>query len=417
MTDNFGSIMKPFIALLALRTLVGLACNRAAQGTPSSETPAPPPAVPGEYQSLADELNNELGSFEGKLSQQIDPGPSKVIIATELSFANGNIGEGLLSPNIMDLNRTLLDRLQAIGVKGVVMQISYPLLDPSFPRSAEYLQFYKNIVREVHQRGLKVLVESGAIFAGTDYSTVKVDWSKYTTDTFLKGREDQVLLIANQVKPDYLMIGNEPTTEAMLTHLTITPQAWGLFLADTLSKIDRSGVALVGTGVGTWEDPAYFDQAMRVSGSDFIDIHIYPMGPGAVLLDRALTYAQQARAAGKRVTISESWLYKAAPQINNGYTNFADVYNRDVYGFWEPYDLRFITDLLKLADITHTDFVSFFWIRYFFSYLDYQPTDHNQSTAAFNRQINQASGANIQSGSYSALEQQFMQLLMSRAGK
>ncbi len=410
--------MKRLFAFLFIMSLVSLACGRSAriQSTPQPAAPAAPPPVPSEYRPLADELNAELAAFEAALSKQPDPGPGSVIIATELAYANGNLGETLLKPETMELNRILLDRLQAMGVKGVVIQISFPLLDPGFPRASEYLQFFKDVVGEAHRRGFKVLVESGTIFSGTAYSPVQVDYSQYTTETFLQGRENQVLLIASQVKPDYLMIGNEPTTEEMLTHLPISPTAWGSFLKDTLSKIDRSGV-LVGTGAGTWEDPAYFNQAMQVKGTDFIDLHIYPMGKDAVLLDRALSYAQQARAAGKRVTISETWLYKAAPQGLNAYGDYAEIYNRDVYSFWEPLDARYIQDILKLADVTRMDFVSFFWTRNFFAYLDYDTTPHNQSTEAFNRQINQACLANVQNGSMSALGQDFMQLLQVRADK
>jgi hypothetical protein len=412
--------MKRLLSYILLLVMVNLACarsNSGASGSPTSASapavPATPPSVPAEYQSLADELNSEMGAFENTLSQQSDQSPSNVIIATDLAYANGNIGEALLQSQTMQLNQTLLDRLQTIGVKGVVIQISFPLLDPSFPRNSEYLQFFQNVVAEAHKRGIKVLVESGTIFSGTAYSSVKVDYSKYTTQTFLHGRENQVLLIASQVRPDYLMIGNEPTTEEMLTHLTITPPNWGNFLNDTMSRIDHSNI-LIGTGTGTWEDPSYFNQAMQVKGIDFIDLHIYPMGKNASLLDRAFTYAQKARDAGKRVTISEAWLYKASPELNGGYGNFSEIYDRDVYSFWEPLDARFITDILKLADTTHMDFVSFFWTRYFFSYLDYNATDHNQSTESFNRQINQAGLAAVQNGSISSLGQWFQQELSSR---
>ena len=410
--------MKRLLSFILLLVLISLACarsNRSSGGSPTSVPlpPAAPPPVPAEYQSLANELNTEMSQFEDSLSKLPNDGTHPATVAVELAYANGNVGETLLKPETMQLNLTLLDRLQAMGVKGVVVQISFPLLDPSFPRNAEYLQFYKDIVDEAHKRGIKVLVESGTIFAGTAYSSVQVDYSKYTTETFLQGRENQVLLIASQVEPDYLMIGNEPTTEEMLTHLTISPEAWGNFLNDTMSKIDHSNI-LIGTGTGTWEDPSYFDQAMQVKGTDFIDLHIYPMGNNAVLLDRALKYAQQARAAGKRVTISETWLYKAAASVNGGYGNFSEIYDRDVYSFWQPLDERFIGDIIKLADLTHMDFVSFFWTRNFFAYLNYNTTDHNQSTQAFNRQINQAGMAAVQNGSISGLGQWFEQELSVR---
>jgi len=339
------------------------------------------------------------------------------MVATELTYANGNIGEGLLAADTMKHNQLLLDRLRSLGIQGVVVQICFPLLDPSFPRSEEYLQFFKNIVSEVHRHGMKILVESGVMFANTPYSPAKIDWSAYTTQSLLQGRESQVLRVAKEIRPDYLMIGNEPTTEEMLTGLTITAADWGNFLSDTLGKIDRSGGTLIGSGVGTWEDASYFNRVMQLQGLDFIDLHIYPLGQNGALLDRALDDARQARASGKRMTISESWLYKIIPQEGKAALgNYSEAYNRDVFSFWEPLDERFLMDMTRLADTTSMDFVSFFWSRYFFAYLDYNTTPKGQTTDQFNRQINQASLAAVESNSLSSLGYWLENFLQERNG-
>jgi hypothetical protein len=411
------------VATMALAILIlSLACARpSASGSttvsPTRGLPPTPPPVPAEFQATAAELNAELTHFETTLNQQPAKSQSDVIIATELAYANGNIAEGLLSAGTLDRNRTMLDRLHSLGVRGVVIQICFPLLDPSYPRSGEYLQFFKDIVAEAHTHGMKVLVESGVIFANTPYSPAKIDWSIYTTQTLLQGRENQVLRIAREIRPDYLMIGNEPTTEAMLTGLTITAADWGNFLSDTLGKIDRSGGALIGSGVGTWEDASYFNRVMQLQALDFIDLHIYPLGQNGALLDRALDDARQARASGKHVTVSESWLYKIVPQEGQAALgNYAEAYNRDVYSFWEPLDERFLTDMTRLADTTSMDFISFFWSRYFFAYLDYNTTPKGQTTDQFNRQINQASLAAVESNSLSSLGSWLENFLQKRNG-
>jgi hypothetical protein len=373
------------------------------------------PPIPEEYQSVYDELETEMAHFEVTLNEQWDHSLGQTIMATELAYANGNIGEALLSANIMVYNRMLLDRLQAMGVNGVVLAIKFPLLKPDFPRSSEYLQFFKNIMVECHQRGMKVLVECGAIFAGTPYSPVEVDWSNYTTETFLQGLEDQLLLIAEEIKPDYLTLANEPQTEEALTKLTITPAMWSDFIASTLEKIDRSGGLLVGAGTGTWENPSYINELFNMPGLDYIDLHIYPMNKDAIYLDRALNYAIEAHAGGKRVTVSEAWLWKATPaELGNFLGDTEKIMNRDVYSFWYPLDERFIQDIMNLADATSMDFVSFFWTRNLLSYLDYNSTPHNLTTAEYNRLINQASLANLKQDKLSPLGQYFQQLLNSR---
>jgi phospholipase C len=384
--------------------------------TPTPTTSGPLLSVPQDYQALYTELNGALAHFEGILGQNWNGSRGQTIVAVEEAYANGNVGEGLLTANSMENNRILLDHLQAMGVKGVVLAIKFPLLKPDFPRSAEYLQFFKNIMAECHKRDIKVLVECGAIFSGTPYSSVQVDWSKYTTDTFLKGLQDQLLLVAREIKPDYLSLANEPETDEGLTKLKITPAEWKDFLTATLKQIDRSSGMLAGAGTGTWENPAYINELFNMPGLDFIDLHIYPLNKDGVLLERALSYAQQAKAAGKRVTISESWLWKAsATELGNGLGDTEKAMNRDVYSFWYPLDKRFIQDVTNLADATGMDFISFFWTRNLFSYLDYDSTPHNLTTAEYNRLINQASMANLGKDKLSTLGQYFQQTLNSRA--
>jgi hypothetical protein len=388
--------------------------------TTPSQTPTPtpeaPPPVPEEYQALYQELEAELAHFEGTLNQEWDHHQGQTIFATELAFANGNVGEGLLTPTSLDNNRTLLDRLQAMGVKGVVLAIKYPLLSPDFPRSSEYLKFFQDIMAECRQHDMKVLVECGAIFAGTPYSPVQVDWSKYTTQTFLQGLQDELLLIAREVKPDYLTLANEPTTEEELTKLTITPTVWRDFIASTLQKIGHSDGLLLGAGTGTWENPAYINEIINMPGLDYIDLHIYPLSKDGLLLERALDWALQARAAGKRVTISESWLWKALPEeISSGLGEAEKIMNRDVYSFWYPLDERFIQDIMNLADATNMDFISFFWTRNFFAYLDYDTTPHNVSTTTLNRWINQAALTNVQKGEITPLGRYYQDQLHSRS--
>jgi hypothetical protein len=409
------SIKSLLLALALVSVIPLLGCNAVANQPGSTPTPELTPPIPEEYQSIYGELETEMAHFEVTLNEQWDHSLGQTIMATELAYANGNIGEGLLSATIMDYNRILLDRLQAMGVKGVVLAIKFPLLKPDFPRSSEYLQFFKNIMVECHQRGMKVLVECGAIFAGTPYSPVEVDWSNYTTETFLQGLEDQLLLIAEEIKPDYLTLANEPQTEEALTKLTITPAMWSDFIASTLEKIDRSGGLLVGAGTGTWENPSYINELFNMPGLDYIDLHIYPMNKDAIYLDRALNYAIEARSGGKRVTVSEAWLWKATPaELGNFLGDTEKIMNRDVYSFWYPLDERFIQDIMNLADATGMDFVSFFWTRNLLSYLDYNNTPHNLTTAEYNRLINQASLGNLKQDKLSPLGQYFQQVLNSR---
>jgi hypothetical protein len=376
------------------------------------------PSVPQEYAQLYSGLASEMDQFQLKLDLMSSGRATadKTVFAAELLYANGNVGEGLLNPQVMSLNRLMLDRFQSMGIKGVVVAIKYPLLSPDFPRSSEFLKFYKEIIAECHSRNIKVLVEVGAIFSGTPYSPVQVDWSKYTTQTFLQGLEDQLLLVAGQVQPDYLTLANEPVTDEGLTKLQITPEAWSSFINSTANRIDRSHGILVGAGTGTWENPAYMNSIINMPGLDYIDLHIYPMGTDDVYLDRALSYSQTAAGNGKRVTVSECWLYKTLPQeLGSSLGNAEMIMDRDYYSFWSPLDARFIGMVVSLAAKADMDFVSFFWSRYFFAYLDYQATPHNLTTAEMNRLITQASMSSMQKGNLSPLGQYLPKLFSNPA--
>jgi hypothetical protein len=337
----------------------------------------------------------------------------------ELAFANGNAGEELLTTQVIQYNKKLLDQLQAMGVKGVVLGIKYPLLKKDFPRSAEYLAFYQEIVALCHQHNMKVLVEAGAIFSGTPYSSFQVDWSKESTTSFLNGLQDQLVLISTEIQPDYLTLANEPTTEEVLTNLSIPSDTWQQFLESTLQKVDHSHGTLYGAGTGTWENPEYIKAAFDVKGLDYIDLHIYPLSKEGVYLDRALNYAQQARSAGKKVVISECWLYKASSTdlTTNILGNMEKVQNRDVFTYWTSLDTRFIKDIVALADGTQMDFVSFFWMRNFFFEVDYGPTTRSLTTIQYNTGMNQGAIKAVSDGSFSALGQALQKILTDAARK
>jgi hypothetical protein len=95
------------LALVSVIPLSG--CDAVANqpgSTPASELTPP---VPEEYQAVYDELEAEMAHFEVTLNETWDHSLAQTTIATELAYANGNIGEGLLSANIMNYNRMLLD--------------------------------------------------------------------------------------------------------------------------------------------------------------------------------------------------------------------------------------------------------------------------------------------------------------------
>jgi hypothetical protein len=402
--------MKHLAALLLLLALAVLACgrsNRLVTATPPSSptlalsTPTIwSTGIPPEYLKTYDDLNTSLDDFLASMP----PGGGQVpVFAAELAYANGNIGEALLRPEILPLVRKQLDALHDLGVRGVVVGIKFPLLEASFPRSAEYLQFYKQVGTEIHQRGMKFLVEVGPVFSGTIFSPLNVDWRQYTLATFQAAQQDELVTIATEIGPDYLQIADEPTTIAMLTGFRMSVAEYAGFIRSSAEKIGHPNGLLLAAGAGTWEDPAYLNDLMNIPGLDCIDLHIYPIGKNAALLQRAYAAAQQAHAAGKRVAISEAGLYKVnSSELSTLGGDYARIYSRDTFSLFEPLDEKFIQALTQMSRAGGIEFVSFFWTRSFFAYLDYDQV-HTDSDAEINRLINQASLTAMQSGAVSPL--------------
>jgi len=355
-------------------------------------------------------LDESLSSFQDYLNQHWDGTTGSTVFAAELLPANGNRGDALLQPTTLAGVKLYLDRLQELGVQGVSVAISYPLLRPDFPRSAEYLKFFQGVAQEVHGRGLKLLVESGPVFPDPEYSRLQVDFSGLTTETYFQSKRDQLLLIAREVRPDYLAISGEPTTEQRLTGLSLPPAEYAAFAQETADAIDRSTGILVGAGAGTWEDPAYVQAFVGDASLDFINLHVYPLrSPYDDYLQRAVDWAELATASGKKLVMGESWLYKASDaEVGKPYQ---EIFPRDVFSFWEPLDTRFIGAMADLAQYQRFDYVSLFWANYLFAYIDYDETPKGLSAVQLMASANQAASDSILADTFSETGLALQQLL------
>lgn len=394
---------SPTLSILPLATI------EKAIPTPTSPLPSQPafsPApVPREYHDLYGELNSDLDAFLAGLPE---PGGNGPIFAVELLYANGNVGTHLLQPGVMDLVRLFLARMQYLGVQGVGLQISYPLLQPDFPRSDEFLEFFKQVAAEVRSRGMLLHVETGPVFPQPEYSGdfgKQVDYSDLTNQSYFETKRMMLVKIAREIRPDYLSLGNEPSTEEMLTGLRFNPSEYFSFFDETLAEIGIIPNMKVGVGSGTWEDPAYLDHFLEQDELDYINLHIYPIGRGGSLLERARQVASKARLSGKDVVIGESWLYKAGhAELNAGerdaYTKF---FGRDVYSFWEPLDEKFIQAITRMAEAEDIDFVSFFWARYLLAYLEYGSDTTGLSSLQLTQLSSRQARFNMEDGLFSPL--------------
>jgi hypothetical protein len=337
--------------------------------------------VPPEYASLYVNLGLQLNRFDAALddsSPVLFPRP--LTFAADLVSANSHLGEQLLTPSQWSGTLLLLDRLQAVGVQGVKVDINYPVLSPWFARSDEYLAFYRNLADEIRRRHLTLLVQTQLTFTdpefspancGTGFQPIQVDYSTMTFWAMAMMKKAYAAKIIAEIHPDYLTVATEPTTLASISGVTELkdPAKYRDMVKYILQGLDRGGV-LVGAGAGTWDDLSFFSELIARTSLDYIDVHVYPVNYD--FLERAISVADAARLYRKRLVIGETGLYKASnDDLNQGAGTSPAIFSRDVFSFWAPLDEAHVGLMAKLSRLKGYELLSPFYVDYWFAYLPY----------------------------------------------
>lgn len=329
---------------------------------------AQPANVPAEYRAMYSQLDKTLRALDRRIPKRSGPKP---IYAAELLPANGNRGEQLLDPKTIGGVKVWLDRFQELGIQGAVFAVPYPLLMRSYPRSTEYVSFFRQVVDEARKRQMTVEIESAVIFANSPFSPVQWDYSNLTVDRLIRERQEMITTIVRELAPDYLDLGAEPDTEARLTGLRELndPVCYAQFVGAIIRGIDR-GKTKIGAGFGTWSKPDFVRREAELP-LDFIALHIYPLS--VQTLENAIEGCRIARQYGKEIVIDEAWLYKMRPGEITDIASNAKVFARDSFSFWAPLDQRFLRLVSDFARAEGIRLVSPFWTTFFFAYVDYDP--------------------------------------------
>ncbi len=392
------------LGLVAAVGVVGLAgvSGRAATSLvvrPASGSAAAVAApVPAKYQSLYDQVSADLNEFSSSVAATPKRRGTRAghtpTAGVELLAANGNRLTALLQPGTMNLVDASLDRFRALGVRGVTLGIKLPMLLSSFsPDARRYADFYATVANHIRARKLAVSVELGSLFCGTVYATCTNPFDG-SLQTFVADQVAQARIVIKRVHPNYLTLFAEPDTEAELTGIKAldTPAGAAHTVSDILAKIGPRGHTQVGAGSPTWLPPS-FAKAIATTRIDYLDTHIYPVGPqeGA----NATAIASIAAHAHKPVVVDEVWLYKSAnPGAGGGAATADQVFRQDTFSFWEPLDARFLSTAAIWAQKAGAEYVSAFWSWQLFTYLTWTPAldadSYPQLSAAFGQTVTRA---------------------------
>ncbi len=356
----------------------------------SQVTGSVPGDVPSAYTSLYQLVESNVSAFAALIPSQSASQPTSTLMSGDLQFANGNSGLKLLKPANQQGMQQELARLKSLGLTAVTVTMGLPLMNQDFytfngdPQDFEsMLAVYQNLQKLIHQSGMKMIVESAVLFPGYFSASSGFNLSGYYASLndadFVAARVKNVLTIAQQIGPDYINLNSEPDTDLELTgrtNLYGTPQAYATMNETILTQVRAQNVTIpIGAGVGTWLNgqagAADWVQALLGTDIDYLDLHIYATNYN--FLPNAITYSDMAIAAGKQVAVSECWDLKETNQEFSGTTvnNEASYYARDTFSFWAPVDTAFVEAFVNFANWKGLLYVSPFWTRYYWAYLNY----------------------------------------------
>jgi hypothetical protein len=377
--------------------------------------------VPAQYTSLYNQLEGYVTIDDKLVSSQWDGTVYPVNYAAELLTADTNAGPGILTSSERQMMTAELDGEVSLGVKAVTVEIGFPVFDPNFyifnGQSAaqaqqtvqNWLDYYVNLAQAIHSRGLKMIVEANPLLSFYISSTSSFNPTGYYKSldfaTYEKLRSQHNIILAQQVKPDYLLLQTEPQTDAVndfrqeLNNANRDTAMIGQFSADLESAGIRGlhSSIQIGSGAGTWQPDwkAYFTGLDAIPGLDKVDTHIYNFQPNVNQLGEvpiAMQIAVMAHAAGKGVTMSEFWFHKSNSLV--GLTEsgdyLTDIRARDMFSFWAPLDAQAFQMLYKLANDEHFDYVSAFGHYHWFALVDYNSLQTTPTYPAANGTQNEA---------------------------
>jgi fibronectin type 3 domain-containing protein len=336
--------------------------------------------VPPAFQDLYTQLDTDLINFNATLATG-GGGPSPTLWTGSLKAANGNIGPQLIAgqPGML----LQLQALKAMGAQAIMVQVGFPVLWEPFLTSqgqsySAFAAYYQGVAVAVRQAGLKLVVENDTLLS----SDVQAGWgsaSFYATlnwTQYQQARAQMALTVAQLMQPDYMVVLEEPSTEANNSGQTQvnTPTGSASMLSQILTSVSQSGVPGLKVGAGTLTTQTNalgFVQQYVLLPVDFIDIHIYPVNNSFLTI--ALQIATTAAAAGKPVSMSECWMSKVRDSELNA-VPMDTIRARNPFSFWAPLDSYFVQTMQNLASYTQMLFMDPFGAEYYFAYQDYNDT-------------------------------------------
>jgi fibronectin type 3 domain-containing protein len=390
---------------------------------PYGSASAQAPAVPPTFQSIYTSLDNYLTNFNTTLNA--GPVVNTALLGTgNLKNANANAGPQLVNSTAGVALQ--LQELKSMGVQAIMVEVGFPVLYAPFLTSqgqsyTQFVAFYQQVASMVRAAGLKLIVENDTLLsadAQAGWTTAPfyatLNWTEYQ-----QARAQMALTVAQTMQPDYLVVLEEPDTEAANTGQTNvnTPSGATSMLTQELASVQAADLPnmKVGAGVGTWlSGYLAFIQDFVALPVNFIDMHVYPVNDN--LLPNAMQIAATAAAAGKPVAMTECWMWKVS-NSELGVLSPDTVRGRDPFSFWAPLDALFIQTMQNMGHHTQMLFMDPFNSEDYTAYLPYDAATENLSPTAILDQQSAQAVTNMGLAMYTSTATSFYASLVSPADK
>lgn len=384
------------------------------------------PAIPAQYQSLYNQLQEYITTDSNQISAW-DGSTYPVNYSAELLTADANAGPGILQSTQQQVMIEEINEEAAMGVKAITVQIGFPIFDPDFYEFSgqtaaqaqqtvqTWISYYQSVAQAIHSRGLKMIVESNPLLSYYISSTSSFNPGNYFKSldfaTYEQLRSQHNIIVAEQIKPDYLLLQTEPDTDAVndfRPELNNPSQDVAMItkFVNDLQSADIPGLHTsiqLGSGAGAWQPSwqSYISGLCVIPGLDKIDTHIYNLQPNVNQIGEiavAEKIADMAHSAGKGASISEFWAHKSdvLPQLTGGGSDpLPDIRARDMFSFWAPLDEQFLNLMGDLANYKHFDYISGFGFYNWFALTDYNSLQNPPVYPAANSTQNEVSDEQV----------------------
>ncbi|MGP0031732.1 MAG: hypothetical protein ACLPVF_14640 [Acidimicrobiales bacterium] len=332
----------------AVTTLATVVVSGGAGASSAWAQPATP--IPAPFQSTYDTLQGQLTKL-ASLAPGTRSSQETTVLSSGLESANGNaMHPGVLSgPDLAD-STLIVQRMKAMGLTGVTIEVSFPLLVSNFPDSGEYTTFYRDIAGVVHREHMTLTVEQNPLFENISSIPVASYYAGLTFQSYAAADHQMAQTIIDVMHPRYLSILTEPDTYTALLHqpgIDLSVAANGVQFVNTVMRGLAQHGTLVGGGTGSWTDASYDRALLAGTPIDFLDLHVYPIGPED--LHNMQAQVAEAKAARRPMIMSECWLYTltTGDSPDFGVTAAPDEQAVMTYSFWEPLDQQFLASMVR----------------------------------------------------------------------